>query len=379
MIPAIHIWLSIATYIITTFASPIDLSLAPKKLVTRGPTRPTLTGSLVPLGAGTYPRATRLRDGSILGVYTAFQSGSNVLLTIRSTNSGATFTPHGEITRGASNANDIDNAYLIQLPSPSNRILCAFRNHSKNPTTGTYTFFRITITYSDDGGKSWSYLSQPASDPGPVNGNWEPYFRNALDGSLQLYYSRENSPQDQDTLQRTSRDGGLTWTSASCVSGCGITARDGMTSIATIGSISTSKNLILVYETSTIGVFSLGAVTSSDDGRTWSASSRRTIYTASSPNTSAGAPQIIRESGTGTLVVSFMTNEDQMLSAPAGAYERDTAAKVITSGDGGRTWGNKVLVGEKLSSWPGLLDLGAGRFLYLVDRAGAKSQLVTLT
>ena len=74
-----------------------------------------------------------------------------------------------------------------------------------------------------------------------------------------------------------------------------------------------------------------------------------------------------------------MTNEDQMLSAPAGAYERDTAAKVITSGDGGRTWGNKVLVGERLSSWPGLLDLGGGRFLYLVDRAGAKSQLVTLT
>ncbi|KAL8674356.1 MAG: hypothetical protein Q9168_001216 [Polycauliona sp. 1 TL-2023] len=378
MFLTIPFWLSIATHVFTTFASPIDTTLAPKKLLPRVLARPTLTGSPVPLGAGTYPRAARLRDGSILGVYTAFQSGSNVLLAVRSTDNGATFTPLGEITRGPSASNDIDNAYLIQLPSPSTRILCAFRNHSKDPTTGAYTFFRITITYSDDGGVSWRYLSQPASDPGPVNGNWEPYLRNVVgDGSLQLYYSRENSAQDQDTLQRISRDGGLTWSAATCVSGCGITSRDGMTSIASVGS-STSQSLILVYETSTAGVFSLGAVTSADDGRTWSSSSRRTIYTPSSPNTSAGAPQIINVGG--TLVVSFMTNEDQTLQAPAGAYEQDTAVKVITSGDGGRTFGNKVTVGARQSSWPGLLDLGAGgRFLYLMDRAGAKSQLVTLT
>ncbi|KAL8924273.1 MAG: hypothetical protein Q9172_002746 [Xanthocarpia lactea] len=373
MFPTVSVWLSIATWIITTFASPIDLSLAPRKLLPRVPTRPTLTGSPVSLGAGTYPRATRLRDGSILAVYTAFQSGSNVLLTVRSTNNGGTFTPLGEITRGPSNANDIDNAFLIQLPAPSTRVLCAFRNHSKNPTTGAYTFFRITITYSDDGGKSWRYLSQPASDDGSVTGNWEPYLRNAVDGSLQLYYSRENNAQDQDTLQRTSRDGGLTWSTATCVSGCGTTARDGMTSIA---SLANSQSLILVYETSTVGIFSLGAVFSTDDGRTWSG--RRTIYNPSSPNTSAGAPQIINVGG--TLVVSFMTNEDQQLQTPSGSYTDNTAAKVITSGDLGRTWGNKVTVGTPQSSWPGLLDLGAkGQFLYLLDRAGAKSQLVTLT
>ncbi len=373
MFPTISVWLSIATWIITTFASPIDQSLAPKKLLPRVLTRPTLTGSPVSLGAGTYPRATRLRDGSILAVYTAFQSGSNVLLTVRSTNNGGSFTPFGEITRGPSNANDIDNAFLIQLPAPSNRVLCAFRNHSKNPTTGAYTFFRITITYSDDGGKSWRYLSQPASDDGSVTGNWEPYFRNAVDGSLQLYYSRENNAQDQDTLQRTSRDGGLTWSTATCVSGCGTTARDGMTSIA---SLANSKSLILVYETSTVGIFSLGAVFSTDDGRTWSG--RRTIYNPSSPNTSAGAPQVINVGG--TLVVSFMTNEDQQLQTPSGSYTDSTAAKVITSGDLGLTWGNKVTVGTPQSSWPGLLDLGAkGQFLYLLDRAGAKSQLMTLT
>ncbi|KAL8756834.1 MAG: hypothetical protein Q9199_002644, partial [Rusavskia elegans] len=323
MFPTIAVWLSIVTWIATIFASPIDLSLAPKKLLPRAPIRPTLTGSPVPIGAGTYPRATRLRDGTILGVYTAFQSGSNVLLTVRSTNNGATFTPLGEITRGASNANDIDNAFLIQLPAPSTRILCAFRNHSKTPTTGAYTFFRITITYSDDGGQSWRYLSQPASDPGPVTGNWEPYLRTALDNSLQLYYSRENNAQDQDTLQRTSLDGGQSWSPATCVSGCGLTARDGMTSLASLVANTNSKSLILVYETSTAGLFSLGAVFSSDDGRTWSG--RRTIYRPSSPNTSAGAPQVINVGG--TLVVSFMTDEDQMLQVPAGAYTENTAVK----------------------------------------------------
>ncbi|KAL8791469.1 MAG: hypothetical protein Q9213_000086 [Squamulea squamosa] len=373
MFSKFSIWLSIATWIITTFASPIDLSHAPKQLVPRVLTRPTITGSPVPIGAGTYPRATRLRDGSILGVYTAFQSGSNVLLTVRSTNGGASFTPLGEITRGASNANDIDNAFLIQLPASSTRILCAFRNHSKNPTTGAYTYFRITVTYSDDGGKSWRYLSEPAGDNGPVTGSWEPFFRNAVDGSLQIYYSRENSGQDQDTLQRISRDGGTTWSGAVCVSGCGITARDGMTSVASLGN---SNSLILVYETSTVGLFTLGAVFSSDDGRTWSG--RRTIYTPSSPNTSAGAPQVLNVGG--TLVVSFMTNEDENLQAPSNSYTDRTAVKVITSGDLGRTWGNKLTVGAVQSSWPGLMDLGGtGKFLYLMDRAGAKSQLITLT
>ena len=327
------------------------------------------------MGSGTYPRATRLHDGSILGVYTAFQSGNNVLLTVKSTNNGASWSAVGEITRGASNANDIDNPFVLQLPSPSNRILCAFRNHSKDPSTGAYTYFRITITYSDDGGKSWKYLSEPASNAGPVNGNWEPYLRNAAaDGSLQLYYSHENSAQDQDTLQRISKDGGATWGAVATVSGGGITSRDGMTSVAALAS---STSLILVYETESTGLFSLGAVFSTDDGKTWSG--RRTIYTPSSPNTSAGAPQVINVGG--TLVVSMMTNEDQQLSAPSNSYTDHTAVKVVTSGDAGKTWGNKVTVGTPQSAWPGLMDLGTGKgqFLYLLDRGGAKSQLITLS
>lgn len=375
MYATIYTWLSVATWVIPSLASPVPASYIANSILLRAATRPTMIGAPTSFSGGTYPRATRLRDSSILGVYTAFQSGSSVLLTVTSSDNGASWSPLGEIARGPSNANDIDNAYLIQLPAPSTRILCAFRNHSKDPTTGRYTYFRITITYSDNGGRSWQFLSEAAGNSGPVQGSWEPYFRNAVDGSLQLYYSHENSAQDQDTLQRVSRDGGATWGATVTVSGAGITARDGMVSVAAL-SPSAPKALILVYETTSTGSFNLGAVFSTDDGKTWG--NRRTIYNPSSPNTSAGAPQVINVGG--TLVVSFMTNEDQRLSAPSNSYMDRTAVKVITSGDQGRTWGNKVMVGAEQSSWPGMMDLdGGGRFLYLMDRAGAKSQLMTLS
>jgi hypothetical protein len=33
------------------------------------------------MGHGTYPRATKLRNGLLLGVYTAFENGENVIIT----------------------------------------------------------------------------------------------------------------------------------------------------------------------------------------------------------------------------------------------------------------------------------------------------------
>ncbi|KAK4692985.1 hypothetical protein P7C71_g4322, partial [Lecanoromycetidae sp. Uapishka_2] len=323
----------------------------------------------VPFGSGTYPRANTLADGSIIGVYTAFENGDNVIRTVRSADGGSTWAPLGEVTRGPSNANDIDNPYVLQLPD--GRVLCTFRNHSKDPASGAYLTFRITVTVSNDQGVTWAFLSQPASDPGPVNGNWEPFLRNAQDGSIQIYYSRENSAADQDTLMRTSPDG-VIWSDAATISGAGIISRDGMTGVAAISG--TGPNLMAVFESESDGTFTVMSITSSDDGNTWS--NRQTVYTPDSPNTSAGAPQIVNVGG--TLGVSFMTNEDESLPAPSGSYTSNTASKLITSGDGGVTWGNKITVGQVQSVWPGLYTLDNSNLLMMFDNGGAKAQKILL-
>jgi hypothetical protein len=104
---------------------------------------PSLVGAAVTFGGGTYPRATRLSDGSLLGVYTAFTNGNNVLTTVKSTDNGASWTSLGSITTEVSATHDTDNPFVLQLPNGS--VLAAFRNHDKNSSSGAYTTFRIVV------------------------------------------------------------------------------------------------------------------------------------------------------------------------------------------------------------------------------------------
>ena len=324
----------------------------------RGNVVPKLDGPQNVMGDGTYPRANYLKDGSVIGTYTAFNGGDSIITITRSTDAGTTWTTIGEAARGPTATTDIDNPFIIQLSS--GRILVAFRNHDRQ--NGQYTYFRITICASDDNGHTWKYLSTVAQDPGPVNGNWEPFMRIAGDGSLQIYYSRENSAIDQDSLMRTSTDGGATWSSAAIISGAELSnARDGMVDVASTG----GSNLIAVFETETTGLFHIGSVTSSDDGKTWG--NREAVYTPSGTNTNANAPQVANVGG--TLVVSFQTDEDSV-GAPSG--------KVVTSGDGGITWGNKLTFSDAVSHWPSLLTLDGNSVLGLADHNGAKAQRIVL-
>lgn len=172
-------------------------------------------------------------------------------------------------------------------------------------------------------------------------------------------------------MERFSTDGGATWSEAQTISGTELTSRDGMVGVT---STDGGCNLIAVFETETVGLFSIASITSSDDGKTWG--NRQTVYTPSSENTSAGAPQIITVGE--TLVVSMQTNEDSKLNSPAESYLTNTAVKIVTSGDGGKTWGDKVTVGEAVSVWPGLYSLGKKKFLVFWDNMGAKTQEVKL-
>ena len=328
---------------------------------------PTLAGGQSPIGAGTYPRANFLADGSIISARTAFANGDSIITLARSTDGGATWSDIGTAAQGPTATTDIDNPYVLQLPS--GRVLVAYRNHVRQDAT-TYSSFAISISYSDDNGATWKYLADPASDPGPVNGNWEPFLRNAADGSLQIYYSRENSADDQDNLMRTSTDGGATWSAATTVSGAeSDDQRDGMVGVTAVD----GSNLIAVFETKANGLFTINTVTSADDGATWG--NRHSVYTPTGTDNNAGSPQVANVGG--TLVASFATDEDTSMHdwspSPQGAD-----CKVVTSGDGGATWGNKLTISPVQSVWPGLLTLDDSNVLSLADHNGAATQKITL-
>ena len=187
---------------------------------------------------GIYIRASPLQsDGGIIAGYAATDGSEKVLRVAQSTDNAQSWSYVGEVTRADDSTRDLDNAMPLQLAS--GRIVYAFRNHDRTGP-GTYSYYRITMSYSDDGGKSWSFLSQVAEreaniQPGRKNGLWEPFLRVARDGSLQVYYSSENNDDDQDNLMRYSTDGGLTWSDDVMVSGWDQKkARDGMTGVADV-------------------------------------------------------------------------------------------------------------------------------------------------
>lgn len=330
---------------------------------------PSLSGDAVDMtsgAGGTYPRANFLSDHSILGAYTAHTSGNSILTLTSSTDSGASWHRKGTAATRPSNSSDLDNPYPLQLPS--GRVLLAYRNHDKDPGDGSYTFFRISLSCSDDGGASWRFLSDAATKDGGAIGIWEPFLRVADDGTLQLYYSEENAADDQDSRMKTSKDGGKTWSDAKTISGAGVTARDGMVGVARVS----GKKLMAVFESEQGGLFSVKGITSPDDGVTWG-TDRQDVYTPTGTNNNAGAPQIVNVGG--TLVVSFMTDEDTQLHD----WINGAGAKMVTSGDSGSTWDHKLQAFEPQANWPGLLTLDGSSFLYMADKDGAKSRKVVLS
>ncbi|OAQ96788.1 hypothetical protein LLEC1_02831 [Akanthomyces lecanii] len=285
---------AIATLHSRVSASPTNLVLRAAVVSYNGP-------QVVVDPVGVYMRVTRLHDGSLLGGYAAGDGSNKVLRVTKSTNEGASWKVIGTVDSQPYASHDLDNAFPLQLPG--GRIVFAFRNHDLD-SNKMPTYFRLTVCYSDDGGVDWRYLSQiDERATNGVNGLWEPFLRNARDGSLQAYYSSENSGGDQDNLMRISRDGGKTWSGPRPVSGVDRDGtRDGMTGVAEAG------------------YFTVDAVYSDDDdGLTWQQGNRQRIYTAASRR-GAGAPSVINIGG--TLVVDFMTNETKTQIAPSSMVDR---------------------------------------------------------
>ncbi|KAH8777842.1 glycoside hydrolase family 93 protein [Diaporthe sp. PMI_573] len=317
---------------------------------------------------GVYLRAAgSVEEGLYLG-YAVRDGFTKILRAYRSTDAGGSWARLGDVESGDNRTRELDNAFPLVLPFG---ILYAYRNHDRslNNTLNVpdnYTFYRLSVSASDDGGRSWSFLSNidtRAANNGSanLNGLWEPFLRVAADGvTLQVFYSAENNAGDQDSLLRESDDGGLTWGVRRVVSGAErVRSRDGMVGVARLGDgedEDDEERLILFFETTESGRFDVRRVLSPDDGRTWPTETRARVYDPLDEERQASAPAGAVNVG-GTLVAGFMTNEGTNSS---GTVPGDF--KVVSSVDGGETWSESVLIARE-AIWPGLYSLGRDRFL----------------
>ncbi|KAK2613351.1 hypothetical protein N8I77_000269 [Diaporthe amygdali] len=368
---------------------------------------------------GVYPRASgSVDDGLYLG-YAIRQGFTKILRAYRSLDGGSSWQKLGDVERGDNRTRELDNAFPLVLPrgfpgtgdgintgAPASntsltnstsdsqhhpgRILYAYRNHDRslNNTLGVpdnYTFYRLSVSASDDGGASWSFLSNidtRAANNGSanLNGLWEPFLRVAADGAtLQAYYSAENDAGDQDSLMRESTDGGRTWSRvARVVSGANrVRSRDGMTGVAQLGdgwpgSDDEEKRLILFFETTESGRFDVRRVMSPDDGQTWPLETRARVYDPLDEEKQSSAPAGVVNVG-GTLVAGFMTNEGTNSS---GTVPGDF--KIVASVDDGETWSKSILIARE-AIWPGLYSLGRDRFMALYSFDSHEGEYVAAT
>lgn len=127
-----------------------------------------------------------------------------------------------------------------------------------------------------------------------------------------------------------------------------------------------------VFENTEDGPFSIRYVLSYDDGMTWDESTRSILYDPSDAVSTAQAPSVVNVAG--TLVASFMTNEDTP-SDTDGDADGGTFKVIMASASTSLTWTGKTSISDA-AHWPGLHALDSSDFLALYgsDAVGVASR-----
>lgn len=312
---------------------------------------------------GTYPRLTRLSDGSILSSFTRFPDGQRALCVARSTDNGHTFENYSEVTR---RAGDVDNMFLLEVAPGV--VLAAFRNHDLGQNGPTH--FRITVCRSMDGGRTWKFASQAAEKKPPL-GIWEPFMRIGKHGGVQLTYSQEYAHNNQCTMLVVSHDHGSSWSQPRCLHGEKDPRRDGMNGIEK--TIDNGREaLVMVFETTTYGSFDVEALISYDDGETWQ--HRQEVFRPRQGH-NAGSPQI-SSFADGSMVVVFMTDND----SPKVEWVKHAAVQAVFAGppqNGKIHWSAPQMVSPAPSLWPGVMALDHHTALVTYDHKGPLAKSIS--
>lgn len=329
-----------------------------------------------------YPRAVYLSDGTVLLGHGHVDASTSTLEILRSTDGGSTFSTYGTVSERTASGTDMDNIFLLEVGSTSPpTVLAAFRNHDKSGST--YTYFRITVCKSTDGGATWSFLSQAveytatADSSGFRAGVWEPFMRIGNDGNIQLTYSQELASLDQQTYRTISSDGGATWSTAVNLNVHNSNTeqvRDGMQGIVKTTDQATGQEaLVMVFETTErgVGLFSVWYAVSYDDGATYS--NRNAVYSPSASDRHAGSPQIVAVPGGNRLAVVFMDDENVSTVSWADNAEVRTVISSSTGLSGGTiSWETSTdLVGSANSHWPGIVNFNSKVLAIFDDNTGA--------
>ena len=157
-----------------------------------------------------WGRLARLPDGRWLAVTTRFHEKAPSTLAISI--GDARGREWKEFSSVAEPGRNIDNGELTVLPD--GRVLLGMRSLIEGKS------YRLTVHASDDGGRTWRFLSTIDGNEKPRGrkdrGVWEPVFTQLPDGTLSVLYADETLADgkpsyNQVVSQRLSRDGGATW------------------------------------------------------------------------------------------------------------------------------------------------------------------------